>query len=73
MFSGDESGGDRSKLIFLTHLVYQPKSFIQLSIVDCHWHGWHHMCAPLGTGLDAETSYLVYICTYISHVHTSNI
>ena len=41
-----------------------------------HWHQcWHHhLCTfPPGTGLDKETSYLVYICTYVPHICTSNI
>ena len=33
-----------------------------------------HLCTlPPGTWLDIETSYLVYICTYVPHVCTSNI
>ena len=31
-----------------------------------HWHQCHRLCIPPpGTGLDIETSYLVYICTYV--------
>ena len=35
-----------------------------------HWH-WHccHLCTPPpGTGLDIETSYLVYICTFVPNI-----
>ena len=41
------------------------------------WHWcWQHWCLctpPPGTGLDKETSYLVYMCTYIPHICTLNI
>ena len=58
-------------MCFLAHLVYQPKSLIQSCFVHRHWC---HLCTPPpGTGLDIETSYLVYICTYIPHMCTSNI
>ena len=43
-------------------------------IIGVHrWHH-HHLCKPPpGTGLDRETSYLEYTCTYAPHVCTSNI
>ena len=55
-------------VVFLAHLVYQPKSLTQSCIVShhrwCRCRHWHHLCTPPpGTGLDIETSYLVFICT----------
>ena len=55
---------------FLAHLVYQPKSLIQSCFVRRRRRHWYHRCLctpPLATGLDIETSYLVYICTYAPH------
>ena len=47
------------------------------TILNCHRHWrrhWCHLCTPPpGTGLNKETLYLVYMCTYISHICTSNI
>ena len=65
-------------LHFLAHLVYQPKSLIQSCFVHHHWcwHHWHWhlLCTPHpGIGLDIETSYLVYTCTYVPHICTLNI
>ena len=61
----------------LAHLAYQPKSLVQSCFIRCrHWHQhWHHhLCTPpLGTGLDIETAYLVYISTYVPHKCTWNI
>ena len=38
------------------------------------WCQHHCLCTPPpGTWLDIETSYLVYICTYVPHICTSNI
>ena len=54
---------------FINHrALYNNASCI---IVMCRC--WHRTCAhlPFGTGLDIETSYLVYICTHLcpSYVH----
>ena len=59
----------------LTHLVYQPKSLTQSGFVHCHcwcqyWHWYHHYhlyTPPLATGLDIETSHLVYVLHRINH------
>ena len=62
--------------VFMAHLVYQPRSLIQSCFVrSCRWHQHHcHLCtAPPATGLDIETSYLVYIFTYAPHICSSNI
>ena len=63
---------------FLAHLVYQPKSLIQSCFVrHCHCISISIViiiCAHTpDTWLDIETSYLVHICTYVSHICTSNI
>ena len=42
--------------------------------VILHQHWCHHLCTPPpGTWLDIEASYLVYLCTYVPHICTSNI
>ena len=47
----------------------EPYTIMNCPIVHRHpWHQcWHHcLCKPPpGTGLGIETSYLVYICTYV--------
>ena len=65
--------------LFLAHLVYQPKSLMQSCFVVHHPH-WHCPTLALssvhtspGTWLDIETSYLVYICTYVPHMCISDI
>ena len=42
--------------------------------VILHQHQCWHLCTPPpGTGLYIETSYLVYLCTCVPHICTSNI
>ena len=66
----------RSTWPFLAHLVYQPKSLTQSRFVSGRWHWrWHcGLCTPpLATGLDIETSYLVYMCTCVPDTCAANI
>ena len=56
-------------LMFLARLVYQPKNLIQSCFSRRHWHWRHCLCTPSpATGLDIETSYLVYICPPCMHI-----
>ena len=47
------------------------RAFFHALTIMCHHH-W--LCTPPpGTGLDIETSYLVYICTCVPHICPLNI
>ena len=50
-------------------------SIVVIGVVLCQC--WHQHCCPCtpspDTWLDIETLYLVYICTYVPHICTSNI
>ena len=62
--------GNGEKIQFLAHLVYQPKSLIQ-SWIDRHVSSslaLSSVHSSPSTWLDMETSYLVYLCTYIPYV-----
>ena len=60
-----------TKVTFLAHLVYKPKEpYTPYTCIVCHqhWNRRHHLCTPPPTtGLDIETSYLEYLCTYVPH------
>ena len=52
----------------LAHLAYQPKSPFQCFVMHNCWCCWCHLCKPLlATGLNIETSYLVYMWHCVEH------